>query len=113
MAQRVLWRKIRLFCFHAVRAILSQCPELLPGEAAGWRPFLIFPPMAVETGAPVLISNLNHDVSMGDTRQLSFFQLFPDARATFRLGLSTMASAFCTDATLGLAAASPPTRVKV
>lgn len=68
------------------RTLDATFANLLPGEAAGWRPSMILSPMIVETGAPLLISNLNlAEMSQGNTPYLTFFELFPGSRASFRL----------------------------
>ena len=48
---------------------------LQAGELAGWRPSLVFSPMLVEEGKPLLISNL--DLDLGDHSQFQFFKIFP------------------------------------
>jgi hypothetical protein len=68
------------------RTLDATFASLLPGEAAGWRPSLILSPMVVETGAPLLISNLDlAQMSRGDSAYLTFFELFPGSREGFRL----------------------------
>ncbi|MEO0387894.1 MAG: hypothetical protein AAF281_10240 [Pseudomonadota bacterium] len=58
------------------------------GERAGWRPSLIFSPMLVETGQPLLISNLDMaetiDAAEND-ETVAFFEWFPAARKTFKI----------------------------
>lgn len=65
------------------------------GEAAGWRPSLVFSPMLAETGQPLVISNLDMAraiqdrvrASIGLTKNevVEFFDLFPASRGTFKL----------------------------
>lgn len=61
--------------------------NLREGEAQGWRPSIIFSPMMIESGQPLLISNL--DISsldrVDDGQAVQFFDLFPCSRATFKL----------------------------
>jgi len=60
---------------------------LIAGEAAGWRPSIVFSPMLVETGQPLLITNLDmdqiRDDSYGETA--AFFDWFPGSRDSFRV----------------------------
>jgi hypothetical protein len=61
--------------------------SLAADEAQGWRPSLIFAPIMVEDGRPMLFSNLDLDtlcrVEIGDaeptTLSLEFYRLFPQA----------------------------------
>jgi hypothetical protein len=68
--------------------------ELKKGEEAGWRPSLLLSPMVVDTGAPILISNLSlRGIIEAGSEQLNFFQIFPEARASFRLKTAVRMSA--------------------
>jgi hypothetical protein len=67
---------------------------LAEGENAGWRPSLILSPMDINTGAPVLISNLDlRDVIEVDSGHVEFFDLYPEARPTFLLRTAVRMSA--------------------
>lgn len=61
--------------------------EMMPGEAAGWRPSIIFSPMLVETGQPLLIGNLDMDLIRDDRYQetVEFFNWFPASRDRFKI----------------------------
>ena len=61
--------------------------NMMPGEAAGWRPSIIFSPMLVETGQPLLIGNLDMDLIRDDRYQetVEFFNWFPASRETFKI----------------------------
>lgn len=61
--------------------------NLIAGERAGWRPSIVFSPMIVETGQPLLITNLDIDCMLADRRTESavFFDWFPAARKTFQV----------------------------
>jgi hypothetical protein len=80
--------------------------RLREGEKAGWRPSLIFPPMLVEDGRRLLISNLDlaavtinegnelkNTAAVYSREALEFFRLFPDAANTFRVSTATRMSA--------------------
>ncbi|MEM9812798.1 MAG: hypothetical protein AAF913_09015, partial [Pseudomonadota bacterium] len=61
---------------------------LSEGEAEGWRPSLMFSPMLVETGQPLLIGNLDMARAIdpsgeGDTAE--FFAWFPQAKCDFKV----------------------------
>ena len=59
--------------------------DLVAGEKEGWRPSIIFSPMLVETGQPLLISNLNLKGMQpfnGNQTEI-FFDLFPCSQQTF------------------------------
>jgi len=61
--------------------------DLAPGEAEGWRPSILFSPMLVETGQPLLIGNLDMTSICDDrtTEVVKFFDWFPGSHTTFRL----------------------------
>ncbi len=61
--------------------------NMMPGEAAGWRPSIIFSPMLVETGQPLLIGNLDMDLIRDDRYQetVEFFNWFPASREKFKI----------------------------
>jgi hypothetical protein len=68
--------------------------DLKSGEEAGWRPSLVLSPMVVDTGAPILISNLSlKGIIEAGSEQLNFFQIFPEARNSFRLKTAVRMSA--------------------
>jgi hypothetical protein len=57
---------------HLDGALQKTFRDLAPGEAAGWRPSLIFSPMLVEDGRRLLISNLYlSDLAEASGRSLS------------------------------------------
>ncbi|QHQ34004.1 hypothetical protein [Algicella marina] len=61
---------------------------LCPGEAEGWRPSLVFSPMIVETGQPLLIGNLDMAQAIAEDERnetASFFEWFPHSRDTFKV----------------------------
>lgn len=69
--------------------------ELRDGEEQGWRPSMIFSPMIVETGQPLIISNL--DLSFlprleSDEAQ-SFFKMFPCAHGSFKVATAARMNA--------------------
>ncbi len=68
---------------------------LRTGEAEGWRPSIIFSPAIVETGQPLVISNLDLSfLPRFDRREaLSFFNLFPCAHGTFNLATAARMNA--------------------
>jgi len=67
---------------------------LAAGERAGWRPSLIISPMDINTGAPVLISNLDlRDMIEEGSGHVEFFDLYPEARNRFRLRTAVRMSA--------------------
>ena len=68
---------------------------LRQGEAEGWRPSIIFSPAIVETGQPLVISNLDLSfLPRFDRREaLSFFNLFPCAHGTFKLATAARMNA--------------------
>ncbi len=57
------------------------------GEAEGWRPSIVFSPMLVETGQPLLIGNLDMDLIREDRygETVEFFDWFPDSRKNFKV----------------------------
>ena len=61
--------------------------DWMPGEAEGWRPSIIFSPMLVETGQPLLIGNLDMDQIRDDRYRetVEFFDWFPHSRESFRV----------------------------
>ncbi len=65
-------------------------------EAAGTRPSMIYSPMMIESGALLLISNLNlrgirEEVSGENTHSVEFFDLFPDPTCRKEFTLATAA----------------------
>jgi hypothetical protein len=93
------------------RTLDATFANLLPGEAAGWRPSLILSPMVVETGAPLLISNLNlSEMSSEGSPYLTFFQLFPGSRDSFRLRTAVRMNATFPYASPIVALPTEPTR---
>ena len=69
--------------------------DLVHGERAGWRPSIIFSPMLVETGEPLLISNLNLQSMQqfrGNESQI-FFDLFPCSQHQFNLATAVRMNA--------------------
>lgn len=73
--------------------------DLREGEAAGWRPSIIFTPTIAETGRPMAISNLDLHALTGAGgppffRDLdSFFDVFPCAQSSFRLATAVRMNA--------------------
>jgi hypothetical protein len=84
--------------------------EMYEGEAAGWRPHLLFSPMLVEDGRLLWISNLDlGDVALNcgnifleqgrqdrpviSCKAVEFFRLFPEAHAGFKLRTAARLSA--------------------
>ena len=78
-----------------VEAMGERFTSLAPGEAAGWRPSLVFSPMLVEDGRQLLISNLELDeIVQRPARRLDigeqiysrpsvqFFHLYPDSKVS-------------------------------
>jgi len=61
--------------------------EWRQGEAEGWRPSIVFSPMLVETGQPLLIGNLDMDLIRDDRHDetVEFFDWFPASRDKFRV----------------------------
>jgi patatin-like phospholipase len=67
---------------------------LATGERTGWRPSLIISPMDINTGAPVLISNLDlRDMIDAGSEHVEFFDLYPEARRSFLLRTAVRMSA--------------------
>lgn len=64
---------------------------LAAGEQEGWRPSIVFSPMIVESGTPLMITNLDiakvlNDPRDGDTSDRAyFFSWFPEAHNTFKV----------------------------
>jgi len=60
---------------------------LMAGEAAGWRPSIVFSPMLVETGQPLLIGNLDMEQIREDIygETVAFFDWFPGSRDHFKV----------------------------
>lgn len=68
--------------------------KLAAGERAGWRPSLIVSPMDINTGAPVLISNLDlRDVVDEESGHVEFFDVYRDAQTKLRLRTAARMSA--------------------
>lgn len=69
------------------RTLDTTFAQLREGELQGWRPSLILSPMLVETGQPLLISNLNLSAlsNLSRSEAVEFFRLFPEAHDSFRL----------------------------
>jgi hypothetical protein len=81
--------------------------EMAPGEAAGWRPSLVYCPMLAEDGRRLLISNLNLDFLLlqegprvGHANEVTYSRagyelahLFPGVLANFPLRVATRLSA--------------------
>ena len=79
--------------------------ELAPGEEAGWRPSLIISPTIVETGQPLLITNLDLSFRGHSQRKSArsrrtpvqeaekFFDLFPCAHETFEVATAVRMNA--------------------
>jgi len=68
--------------------------SLRQGEAAGFRPHIVLSPMLVETGQPLLISNLDLSKIIGKSKEaVAFFQIFPDAQSQFRLATAVRLNA--------------------
>lgn len=69
--------------------------ELRNGEQMGWRPSMIFSPMIVETGQPLIISNLDLSfmprLDSGEAQ--SFFKMFPCSQGSFQLATAARMSA--------------------
>ncbi|MEL6478979.1 MAG: hypothetical protein AAFR17_16755 [Pseudomonadota bacterium] len=61
--------------------------DLRADEAAGRKPSIVFSPMLVETGQPLLITNLDMGRVNGDLldESVEFFDWFPHSRPTFKL----------------------------
>lgn len=68
--------------WHGLRGTFS---ELGQGEREGWRPSIILSPMLVETGQPLLISNLDLSELTEKKRAVELFSLFPESRETLKL----------------------------
>jgi hypothetical protein len=79
---------------------------LQPGEAAGWRPSLVFSPMMIEDGRRLFLSNLDlSDITLntgnvlGNTQAplsleaLEFFRLFPGSVGQFKVSTAARMSA--------------------
>ena len=87
--------------------------DLRPGEAAGWRPSLIFSPMLVEDGRQLFITNLQLQkvtrnlarilekgrpaggpigLQLLSREGIEFFELFPDSRSGFQVGTAARMS---------------------
>jgi hypothetical protein len=67
------------------RSLRKTFADLARGERDGSRPSIILSPMMVESGQPLLISNLDLHQLVAENHAIEFFSLFPDARASFRL----------------------------
>lgn len=68
--------------------------SLLEGEALGWRPAIIYSPLLIESGRPLLISNLDlAEISKSDSRAVEFFRRFPDVQGTLTLATAARMSA--------------------
>jgi hypothetical protein len=81
---------------------------LADGEARGWRPSLIFSPMIIEEGRPLLISNLDLGGLSGG---LELAQIFP-AATRFRLSTAVrMSAAFPYVSPAASLPTTPPRRV--
>ncbi|MEL7259023.1 MAG: hypothetical protein AAFN80_14430 [Pseudomonadota bacterium] len=65
------------------------------GEIDGWRPSIILTPMIVETGQPLIISNLDLGFlpKVAKSEAIEMFSLFPCARKTFHLSTAVRMSA--------------------
>ena len=60
----------------------------------GWCPSIIFSPMLIDSGRPLLISNLElSDFAQTDQRGVQFFRLFPDMQDTLSLATAARMSA--------------------
>jgi len=60
------------------------------GEAAGWRPSLMFTPMLIETGQPLIVSNLDSSdlTSIGlkkDGLAMEMFKIFPEMQERLKI----------------------------
>jgi hypothetical protein len=77
------------------QTIARSFTSLRAGEAAGWRPHIVLSPMLVETGQPLLISNLDLSDIVGESEgeSVEFFHVFPQARSSFQLGTAVRMSA--------------------
>jgi hypothetical protein len=68
--------------------------ELLTGEREGWLPHIIFSPVLVETGQPLLISNLDlGNLTRGAKEALEFFKVFPQLQGKFSLATAARMNA--------------------
>lgn len=69
--------------------------DLRTGEHEGWRPSIIFSPMMIETGQPLLISNLDMSklARVSKDQAEVFFDMFPCSRATFKLATAARMNA--------------------
>jgi hypothetical protein len=69
--------------------------ELFDGERAGLVPSLILSPMIVETGQPLLISNLDLSTLGGNKTEeaIEFFTLFPESRRSFKISTAVRMNA--------------------
>ena len=78
------WRRLNI-PFNALRV----------GEQEGWRPSIIFSPALVETGQPLVISNLDLTfLPRFDRREaMSFFNMFPCSHGSFNLATAARMNA--------------------
>ncbi|MEM8697994.1 MAG: hypothetical protein AAGF44_02430, partial [Pseudomonadota bacterium] len=69
--------------------------DLRGDEAAGLKPSIVFSPMLVETGQPLLITNLDMSRVNGDLldESVEFFDWFPHSRDAFKLKTATRLNA--------------------
>jgi hypothetical protein len=78
------WKTIADRSFSSLRA----------GEAAGFRPHIVLSPMLVETGQPLLISNLDLSEIIDNSKEaVAFFQIFPHAQSQFSLATAVRLNA--------------------
>jgi hypothetical protein len=77
------------------KRIARSFASLRAGEAAGWRPHIVLSPTLVETGQPLLISNLSLSDIIGEHEEeaVEFFRIFPEAQSSFNLGTAVRMSA--------------------
>ncbi|THH38550.1 hypothetical protein E4Z66_02985 [Aliishimia ponticola] len=77
------------------QTIRTDFAALRQGEAEGWRPSIILSPMVVETGQPLLVSNLDFGPfpEIDNREATEFFGLFPCARSSFALSTGVRMSA--------------------
>ncbi|WP_224360865.1 patatin-like phospholipase family protein [Hyalangium versicolor] len=113
------------------RGVLDQTFDMLrPGEAAGWRPSLVYSPMIVEDGRRLLVSNLDLSalltssaITLGagtssatstalSLSGLQLFQLFPGRQQALRVATAArMSASFPYVSPAGQLPTVPPVRV--
>jgi len=68
--------------------------DFTEGQREGWRPSIIFSPMLIDSGKPLLVSNLDLDfLAKSDSRALELFKRFPLAQSKLTLATAARMSA--------------------